>query len=40
VLTGKVQKPSLKIDLNNKRQGQLAGVTSINLHNGIFDPRG
>jgi len=39
VLTGKVQKPSLKIDFNKYVKGQkLAGVTSINLHNGIFDP--
>jgi hypothetical protein len=39
ILNGKVQKPSLKIDLNKYVKGQkLAGVTSINLHNGLFDP--
>ncbi|MEO8482770.1 MAG: CotH kinase family protein [Acidobacteriota bacterium] len=39
VLTGKVQKPSLKIDLNKFVKGQkLAGVTTINLHNSLFDP--
>jgi len=38
VLTGKVQKPSLKIDLNKYVKGQkLAGVSTINLHNSIFD---
>jgi len=39
VLTGKVQKPSLKIDLDKFVKGQkLAGVTTINLHNSLFDP--
>ncbi len=39
VLTGKVQKPSLKIDINKYVKGQkLAGVTTINLHNSLFDP--
>ena len=39
VLTGKVQKPSLKIDLNKFVKGQkLAGVSTLNLHNSIFDP--
>ena len=39
VLTGKVAKPSLKIDLNKYVKGQkLAGVSTLNLHNGLFDP--
>ncbi len=39
VLTGKVQKPSLKIDLNKYVKGQkLAGLSTINLHNSLFDP--
>jgi hypothetical protein len=39
VLTGKVQKPSLKIDLNKYVKGQkLAGVATLNLHNSLFDP--
>lgn len=39
VLTGKVAKPSLKIDINKYVKGQkLAGVTTINLHNSLFDP--
>jgi hypothetical protein len=38
VLTGKVQKPSLKIDINKFVKGQkLAGVSTINLHNSLFD---
>jgi spore coat protein CotH len=39
VLTGKVQKPSLKIDLNKFVKGQkIDGISTINLHNSIFDP--
>ena len=38
VKTGKVQKPSLKIDINKFVKGQkLAGVSTINLHNSLFD---
>jgi hypothetical protein len=39
IMTGKVQKPSLKIDLNKYVKGQkLDGISTINLHNSIFDP--
>ena len=39
VMNGKVQKPSLKIDLNKFVKGQkIDGISTINLHNSLFDP--